>query len=129
MIETPSLLITDDDRSLRETLRAVFEPRGYEIHLAADGVEALHIVQFQVIHILLMDMHMPQLTGLETIRRLRQTSVQAPAILMSAQLDDCTVHAAQQEQVFSVLAKPFSVATILTLVRNALAHTYHWTGR
>ena len=126
MILHPTLLITDDDRAFRETLRDVFAPRGFETHLAADGVEALQIVRYQPVHVLLLDMHMPQITGLETIRRLRATSIHAPCILMSAQLDPEVVKEANREQVFSVLAKPFSIATITQLVRDALQQAYAW---
>jgi CheY-like chemotaxis protein len=128
MISTPSLLITDDDRAFRETLRGVFEPRGFATLLAADGLEALQIARSQPVHLLLLDYHMPQLTGLETIRRLRASAVQTPCILMSAELDPSVVAAAEAEQVFSVLSKPFSISTITRIVRDALQRTYQWNG-
>jgi two-component system chemotaxis response regulator CheY len=127
-IVTPSLLITDDDRDLRETLRSVFEPRGFETHLAADGEEALEIVQTHSVHVVLLDMHMPRLTGLETIRRIKQFSWPMPTILMSAALDPRIKEEAEQEEVFSVLPKPFSFHTIRDVVREALLKTYHWEG-
>src|SRR5688500_6906858 len=98
-IVTPSLLITDDDRDFRETLRSVFEPRGFETLLAADGQEALEIMQAHPVHVLLDDMHMPRLTGLETIRRLRELSRPIPAILMSAELDPRIRQEAEEEHV------------------------------
>ncbi len=127
-IVTPSLLITDDDRDLRETLRGAFEVTGIETLLAADGEEALAIVQRQSVHIVLMDMHMPRLSGIETIRRLKQVAHGMPMILMSAALDPQIESAAHQEQVFSVLPKPFSFTTIRSLVREALHRTYAWAG-
>ena len=73
MITTdPSLLISDDDLSFRETLESVFAPRGFRILLAGDGEEALHIVRTQEVHLALLDMHMPKLTGLETLRLVKQ---------------------------------------------------------
>ncbi|HEX4148772.1 MAG TPA: response regulator, partial [Pirellulales bacterium] len=57
-----SILITDDDPSFRETLRSVFEPRGFRTLLAGDGEEALRIVERDEIHLVLLDMHMPRLT-------------------------------------------------------------------
>ena len=128
MIVTPALLITDDDRAFRETLRSVFEPRGFATLLAADGLEALRIVRSHAVHILLLDMHMPQLNGLETIRRLRESAVNVPCILMSAKLDQEVVEAAKEERVFSILSKPFSVATITNLVRDALQQAYPGVG-
>jgi CheY-like chemotaxis protein len=124
----PTLLITDDDRDFRETLRSAFEPRGFETHLAADGEEALAILQSRPIHLLLVDMYMPRLTGLETIRRLKELSHPLPAILMSSALSPQIEQAAYDERVFSVLAKPCSFATIRDAVRNALQQTYSWAG-
>ena len=70
MVVSPSLLITDDDRDFRETLRDVFEPRGFHTVLASDGVEALEIVRTREIHLVLIDMHMPRLSGMEAIDRI-----------------------------------------------------------
>jgi CheY-like chemotaxis protein len=127
-IVTPALLITDDDRDLRETLRNAFEPRGFETLLAADGEEALEILRSRPIHVLLVDMYMPRLTGLETIRRLKQLSHPLPAILMSSALNPQLEQAAHDEHVFSVLPKPFSFSTIRQAVRDALQQTYSWAG-
>src|SRR5262245_9830118 len=68
---TPRLLITDDDRDFRETVAGVLVDRGFETLQAADGEEALRIVSRQEVHLLLLDMQMPRLSGLETIERLR----------------------------------------------------------
>jgi len=127
-IVTPTLLITDDDRDFRETLRSAFEPRGFETHLAADGEEAWAILKSQQVHLLLVDMYMPRLTGLETIRRLKELSRPLPAILMSSALSPQIEQAAYDERVFSVLPKPCSFATIRDAVRNALQQTYSWAG-
>jgi CheY-like chemotaxis protein len=80
VLELPSLLITDDDRYFRETLRGVFEPRGFRTTLAADGCEALEIVRQSDFHLLLVDMHMPRMNGLEMVRRLREMPSKMPCI-------------------------------------------------
>ncbi|MEK6237514.1 MAG: response regulator, partial [Planctomycetales bacterium] len=67
----PSLLITDDDQSMRETLQGVFEPLGFRIMLAEDGEEALCIVRRETVHVVVTDLQMPKLTGLEMIREVR----------------------------------------------------------
>lgn len=72
---TPRLLITDDDRDFRETAAGLLSDRGFETLQAADGEEALQIVYRQQVHLLLLDMQMPRLSGLETIERLRREGV------------------------------------------------------
>ena len=90
-IASPSILITDDDLDFRETLRGVLEPRGFRTFLAGDGEEALRIVHSEDVHVVLLDMHMPKLTGLETIRQLKQFKSRLPCILLSAGLDDLLI--------------------------------------
>ena len=95
---TPSLLITDDDRDFRETLKEVFAPRGFRTLLAQDGEEALGILNCETVHLLLLDMHMPKLNGLDTIRRVRILFGRLPWILMSARLDDDLRNEAEEEE-------------------------------
>jgi len=128
LLETPSLLITDDDPGFRETLRVVFEPRGFRTLLAGDGEEALEIVHSQPVHLVLLDMHMPKLTGLETLRRLKEFRAMLPCILLSAQLDELIVEQAHRAHAFSVLPKAVTIRQITATVCQALQRTYAWHG-
>jgi CheY-like chemotaxis protein len=125
-VEAPSLLITDDDRAFRETLRGVFAPKGYRTLLASDGEEAISIVRREKVHLLLVDMHMPKLTGLDTLRAVRRFNAMLPCILLSANLDKPLIEQARLAQAFSVLSKPVTVRQITRIVRLALEQTYHW---
>ena len=128
LVETPSLLITDDDWEFRETLRTALEPEGLNTLLASDGEEALEIVRCQEVHLVLLDMHMPKLSGLETLRRLKRFRSMLPCILLSAKLDDLLIEQARVARAFSVLAKPVTLRQITGAVRQALERTYHWRG-
>ena len=127
---TPRLLITDDDRDFRETLAGVLTDRGFETLQAADGEEALHIVCRQEVHLLLLDMQMPRLTGLETIERLRGFDPNArpllPWILISGALDEQIIARAKAAAVFSVLPKPLRLPELTGAVAGALAQAYGW---
>ena len=122
----PCILITDDDPGFRETLGGVFEPQGFRTLMAADGEEALEIVQREQVHLLLLDMHMPRLTGLETLKRLREWNVQTPSILLSAELDDAIRDAARRAAAFEVLGKPVTRKQITDVVSRALRDAYDW---
>ncbi len=124
MRDTISLLITDDDRDFRETLQHLFEPRGFRTWLAQDGEEALTIVKTRPVHLLLLDMHMPRLSGLETIRRLNALDSPPPCILMSAALDEELERDARQANAFSVLRKPVRFEVITDTVREAIRRFY-----
>ena len=95
LLEPPSLLITDDDPGFRETLRVIFEPKGFRTLLASDGEEALKIVHTETVHLVLLDVHMPKLTGLQTLRMMKEFRAMLPCILLSAQLDELIVEQAR----------------------------------
>ena len=125
-LETPSLLITDDDRDFRETLSGVFEPRGFRTILAGDGEEALDVIRREPVHLLLLDMHMPRLTGLETLRQVKRVKAQLPCILISAALDETLAQQARLAEAFSVLAKPITRRDLTTTVDAAIRWVYNW---
>ncbi len=122
----PNLLIADDDRAFRETLRSVFEPRGFHTIVASDGDEALKIVQREPVHLLLTDMHMPRMSGLETIRRVKRLRWAMPCILLSAALDEGIVQEARTIASLSVLSKPVRFADVTEAVHRALQAAYGW---
>ena len=126
-LRTPRLLISDVDAAFRETLRGVFEPRGFQTLLAADGEQAVQIVQQEEVHLVLLDVHMPKLTGLEVLRLLREFNSLLPIILLSAGWDDRLLEQARQAQAFSVLPKPVSTRQLTGTVCQALKQTYNWS--
>ncbi len=124
----PHLLITDDDLGFRETLRGVLEPLGFRTFVASDGEEALDVVRREEVHLVLLDMHMPRLTGLETLRLLKEIQVVLPCIILSANADDALREEARRADAFSVLSKPVSRLNLTTIVRTALRRTYNWSA-
>lgn len=119
-----SLLITDDDAVARETLRDIFEPAGYETILAESGEQAIDIVRKQDVHLALMDMYLPRLTGLETMEIVRQIRGSVPTILLSASNDEALMRRALSAHVFCVLNKPVSRHLITSAVTRALEKFY-----
>jgi len=128
LVEAPLLLITDDDADFRETLQGVFEPKGFRTVLAGDGEEALHVVRSQEVHLVLLDMHMPKLTGLETLRLVKRIRARLPCILLSAELDDLIIEEARLARAFSVLSKPVTLRQLTGTVHKALQRAYNWPG-
>ena len=126
MIDLPSILITDDDAEFRETLRGVFEPEGYRTLLAGDGEEALEIVHREEVHLILLDMHMPKLSGLELLLLVRDFSALLPCIMLSADLDAAIVEQAESADVFAILSKPVTRHRIVAEVETAMRHVYNW---
>ncbi|MDO4557530.1 MAG: response regulator [Planctomycetia bacterium] len=121
-----TMLIVDDDVGFRETLSGVFEHRGFDVLQADDGETALDIVRNTTVNIGLFDFHMPRLTGLETIRRIRLIRPELPCVLLSAALDDSIRDEAGRIRENSaiplhVLPKPVQLRQILSLVMDTVA--------
>jgi CheY-like chemotaxis protein len=119
-----SILIADDDGNSRQALREIMEPQGFRTLLASCGEEAIDIARQDDVHLALLDMHMPTLTGLETLRLVRQLKGMLPAILVTGDYNDNLVRRACQEHVFSVIPKPVSKAVLLYTVLRALSRFY-----
>ncbi len=124
----PKLLIADDDRDFRESLGEIFRRRGFVTRLAADGCEAVEIVKSsQQLHLVILDVHMPKLSGLQALERIRELAiVTLPCVLMSAKLDDAIIARAQQLEISSLLAKPFSLREVTSAVEAVLKSSYGW---
>jgi CheY-like chemotaxis protein len=119
------ILITDDDNRCREALREIMSPQGYETLEAACGEEAVDIVRQGVeVHLVMLDMHMPTLTGLETLQLVRQINALLPAILVTADANESLMRQAIQSQVYSVIPKPINKNVVLYTVIRALTTFY-----
>src|SRR5262245_28582855 len=119
-----NILITDDDTACRETLREIIEPQGFRTLLASSGEEALDIAHEEPIHLALLDMHLPRMTGLEILRLLHQIRSMLPCILVTADTSDTLIRQACQAHAYSVLHKPVSRGTVLYTVTRALIRFY-----
>jgi CheY-like chemotaxis protein len=121
---TYSVLITDDDRGARESLQEIIEGEGFRTVLAESGEEAIDIVQHMSIHLALFDMHMPKLTGLETLEMVRQFNALLPCILVTGDANEDLIRQAFHARVFSVIPKPVSKNIVVYTVVRALIRVY-----
>ncbi|MEZ6034630.1 MAG: response regulator [Planctomycetaceae bacterium] len=120
------LLITDDNAAFRQVLREVLEDRPFLVlHEAESGEEAVDVVQRQRIDIVLLDMHMHVMTGIETMRELKRMDVTRPCILLTSDTSDDVKRDAREAQAFSVLKKPVPRRELVETVSNALATAYN----
>jgi CheY-like chemotaxis protein len=128
MVATPdkpySILITDDDRGSREALREIVEPEGFRTLLASSGEQALDIVQEEPVHLALLDMNLPRMTGLETLELVHQMNAVLPCILVTAEVSEALIRRALTAHAYSVIAKPVSKHIVLYTVVRALVRVY-----
>jgi two-component system KDP operon response regulator KdpE len=113
------ILVVDDDPQIRRVMKATLVGHGYEVTEARTGEEALESLSGEMPNLVLLDMNMPGMGGLETCRTIRATSEVAIIVL--------TVHDAEQDKVASLdagaddyITKPFSTPELLARIRAAL---------
>jgi DNA-binding NtrC family response regulator len=122
------ILITDDDTGCREALREIMEPQGFRTLLASSGEEAVDIVREEPIHLALLDMHLPHMTGLEAVQLMHQINAILPCILVTADADARLMRQAIQAHAYSVIHKPISKGVVLYTVVRALVRAYGALG-
>jgi two-component system chemotaxis response regulator CheY len=118
------ILVADDDVGQLDAMRAIIEPQGLRIYFACDGEEALEIVRHESIHVAMLDVHMPGLTGLETLELLRQFNNLLPVILITADSSEGILRRAFQAQAYSVIPKPVSKNVVLHTLTRVLGRNY-----
>src|SRR5262245_61487827 len=119
-VETsPSVLVVDDERHVVEALRAALEGRGYAVQTASNGPMALEAVSGQLPDVVLLDLAMPAMDGVEVCRRLRLWS-QVPIVVLSARTDERTKVLALDAGADDYVSKPFGIEELLARIRAAL---------
>jgi len=112
------ILIVDDERNIRETLRMVFS-NTYEILEAESGAKALEELRHEP-DLVILDIMMPEMDGLETLRKIREISTELPVIILTAVDRVTTVVAAMRLGAVDYLIKPFDHEEMQLLVRRML---------
>jgi CheY-like chemotaxis protein len=119
------VLVSDDDRGCRETVREALAVQGYEMCLASCGREAIEVARHHLIHVVIVDMNMPDMTGLDAVTVIRrEVSPRVPSILMSADASRELVSEAFAAEFDSFIAKPFDIFALRRIVEDVLRRHY-----
>jgi len=121
-----TVMVVDDEQPLRDFVRRNLEKRDFEVHAAANGLEALAIFNSEAVDLVIMDLMMPRMDGIEAIRHIRQTSL-VPIIVLSALEEEHHKVQALNQGADDYLTKPFGVSELLARVKAVLRRT-HWTA-
>lgn len=114
------MLVVDDDETLREFLREELGRLGHEIVQAGNGKEAIERIREAPPGLILLDLQMPQVDGIDTLRALRAEKVRAPVILLTAQRNPEVLAQAQALGAADVLLKPVDLTRLLGLLEERL---------
>lgn len=117
------ILVVDDDRAVRESLRRSLSFNGYTVDLAEDGVEALEAITNERPDALVLDVMMPRLDGLEVCRQLRSTGDDLPILVLTARDSVSERVSGLDAGADDYLPKPFALEELLARLRALLRRT------
>lgn len=114
------ILIVDDDKSIRKTLRDILEFEKYEVAEAADGLDCIVKIKQGQFDVVIMDIKMPKMDGMEAIDKLQSIAPQIPVIMISGHGNIDTAVEAVKKGAFDFIQKPPDLNRLLITIRNAL---------
>lgn len=116
----PIVLVADDDPSILEILKLGFRTKGYEVITASDGKSAIQAIEQNRPDLLVLDIEMPHLTGIEVLRHLRKDWPTLPVVIMTAHGTISLAVEAMKEGATEFITKPFEMEQLLLVIQKAL---------
>ena len=117
----PTVLVVDDDRKHTQALAKTFERAGYRVSTANDGQEALMILTERAYDLVITDLKMPRMNGLDLLRNIRALTPQAAVVILTAYGEWTTYMNAMDSGAVDYMNKPVRREEILMVARKALA--------
>jgi two-component system response regulator HydG len=124
MAERLKILVVDDEESHRIMLKAVLRAEGYAVAEAVDGADAVFAVTKEVFDLILLDIRMTAMDGIEALEEIRKISPMVPVLIMTAYASVKTAVEALKAGAFDYLTKPLDIEELKILIEKALDH-YH----
>ena len=120
-----SILVSDDDAKSRTAVCESIAPSGYHTLTAASGREAIEIVRHEVVHVLIMDVNMPDIDGIQAFEAIEQiVCAHLPCIFMSAHVTNEMRIRALVAQAYTILPKPLNLHLVRVLVNDIIEKFY-----
>ena len=117
----PRILVVEDDEDIRRLNAEVLAGSGYKVDAAADGAIAWDILQYNQYDLLITDYHMPKVSGVELLKKVRAAHVALPVILVSGTMPVEKLKQHPWLQIDATLAKPYTPDELLARVREVLS--------
>lgn len=114
------VLIVDDERSIRHTLRDILEFEKYEVDEACDGMEALVKIKQNPYDVIILDIKMPKMDGMDALDRIQEIARETPVVMISGHASIDTAVEAVKKGAFDFISKPPDLNRLLITLRNAM---------
>ncbi len=120
MTDMRKILVVDDEKDVRDTLHNVLKSLNYEPFVAASGAEALEIIKTTPIDVVLSDLYMPEMDGIELLKRIRSIDPKMVFLMITAHPTIETAVEAIKKGAYDYLTKPFHIEEVRLKINRAL---------
>jgi CheY-like chemotaxis protein/anti-sigma regulatory factor (Ser/Thr protein kinase) len=120
-VTVTSILVVDDDRASRHLTEAILTREGWRVTVAKDGVEALNQLKRRRFTVMLLDVWMPRMNGLELLEKLRTRKQRPRVVVMTSDDTPATLLQAVREQAFRYVHKPVEPEALVATIREAIS--------
>ena len=117
------ILVVDDEPNMLRTLADIFRDEGFDVTTASSGEQAVEMSAAKRYDVVLMDVRMPGIDGVEAFRKIREIRPSVPVVMMSAYSVDHLMNDALREGVVAFLQKPLDAAKVIWMMRSLASHT------
>ena len=114
------ILVVDDEQGLREVLNIMLKRSGYAVTLASDGEEAISHLQREIFDLVITDLKMPKVGGLEVLKAVKASSPETVVLMITAFSSAESAVEAMKHGAYDYLTKPFQVDEVQLIIRNAM---------
>src|SRR3990172_12359571 len=118
--DSETILVVDDEAGIRHSVRGILADEGYRVLEAEDGRGALRLIESERPRLVILDIWMPEMDGIELLRRIRDSDPVTPVIVISGHGNIETAVTATKLGAFDFIEKPFSLDGLLPVVDRAL---------
>ena len=122
------ILVVDDDRLILEAVKRILEREGIVAHCVASGEEALEKMKERTFSLMITDLNMPGLDGLELARKGLEIAPQMPIIMDTGGISPKIIRLAKEIGITKVLGKPFLVKELLDTIRDVMGKRREWAS-
>ncbi len=123
----PHILVVEDEPSIQEGLRDVLLFHGYDVEVVGDGLQGLALAKTGRYHLILLDVMLPGMNGLDVCRALREKDKSQPVLMLTAKGDEEDVVKGLQLGADDYVSKPFSIRELLARIESLLRRSGKWS--
>ncbi len=120
MTKTANVLIVDDEKTIRDSCSQILKKEGYKVRIAGEGREGLLAFKEELFHVVILDLKLPEMDGMEVLARIKEESPETPVIIITGYASIESAVEAIKKGAFEYLTKPFTPEELRVSIKKAI---------